>query len=79
MVFNFIDKKYTIKSKKSWRRVFTEYETEIFKKDLKKEISQKMTKEIEIKELPPKIFNPVILWMAIFAIVLFCITLTVSR
>lgn len=79
MVFNFLNKKYTIKSDSSWRRMFTEYEAEIFKKDLKKEASQRLTKEIEIKEFPPKIFNPVILGMAFFAIVLFYIALTVSR
>lgn len=79
MVFNFLNKKYTIKPETSWRKIFTEYEVEIFKKDLKKEVSQKLTKEIQIKELPPKIFNPVILGMLVFAIALFLIAITVSR
>lgn len=79
MISNFLNKKYTIKLENSWNRLFHEYEDKIFKKDLKKEFSQKLTKEIQIKELPPKIFNPVILGMLVFAIALFLIALTVSK
>lgn len=79
MVFNFLNEKYTMEQKSSWGQLFDKYSIEIYKKDLKKEFSQKLKKEIQIKELPPKIFNPVILGMLVFAIALFLIALTVSR
>lgn len=79
MIFNFLNEKYTVIKPSSYMSYRTVYESKIFKKDFEKEVLLGLTKKIEIKELPPKIFNPVILGMAFFAIALLCIALTVSR